>query len=549
MPSAALIFFPCLVLKTGDDGYILYPDGSGAIYEIPEKPSMGNILTKDIYTVMDSTLDAQLANEEQGKKNVMLPVFGIRNGDQSVFAIITEGQENMQVNLAPNGHMYTDLNRVYATVKYRKSYQYTTTNDIEVTNTEEEKRAGDVTLKYMFLSGEDATYSGMAQVYREWLIENGQLKQTIDKDDKIPFHIGFLATTTEQNLIAENEVVATKFSDMEQFFQRFREKGQTNFICSILGWQKGGYGIYPAHLPVSGGAGGENGIRSLAQLLNEMGSPLYLYDNFIDVNEYASSGDKKNAVYSIMNTPLTDSASERYAISQALAFDDIVKQIDKMSDFGAGLLFENYGNELYEDYNENSNLTRVQMREKMQEVLQYSNEHMPFTAVTGGNAYTLPYADFISELPISSSGHFLLDYDVPFYQMVVHGSIPYSSDLPGNMANSYNTEKLKWIEYGCVPYFLLTAEDAGRLENSYYNMVYSTGLDSWEDTISQMIEEYENGLSDLYAQKIVSHQYIDEDLRVVIYEDGTTVIINYGSGDREYEGQTVKGNDYVILAK
>ena len=42
--------------------------------------------------------------------------------------------------------------------------------------------------------------------------------------------------------------------------------------------------------------------------------------------------------------------------------------------------------------------------------------------VDRGNAYALPYADAIVNLPTSSSGYSLVNASIPFYQMVIHGN-------------------------------------------------------------------------------------------------------------------------------
>ena len=46
--------------------------------------------------------------------------------------------------------------------------------------------------------------------------------------------------------------------------------------------------------------------------------------------------------------------------------------------------------------------------------------------ITGGNAYALPYADQIVNVPMESSHFNIVDETVPFYQMVIHGSIDYA---------------------------------------------------------------------------------------------------------------------------
>ena len=46
----------------------------------------------------------------------------------------------------------------------------------------------------------------------------------------------------------------------------------------------------------------------------------------------------------------------------------------------------------------------------------------------GGNAYTFGYVSDIIDAPVEYSQFYIIDEQVPFYQMVIHGSIDYSGE-------------------------------------------------------------------------------------------------------------------------
>jgi preprotein translocase subunit SecF len=50
--------------------------------------------------------------------------------------------------------------------------------------------------------------------------------------------------------------------------------------------------------------------------------------------------------------------------------------------------------------------------------------------------------------------------------MIVHGSIPYTGNVAGNMAADYTQQKLRWIEYGSQPNFVLTYNSSELLKNT-----------------------------------------------------------------------------------
>lgn len=92
------------------------------------------------------------------------------------------------------------------------------------------------------------------------------------------------------------------------------------------------------------------------------------------------------------------------------------------------------------------------------------------------NAYALPYADFLTEMPEGGSGYALLGESVPFYYLVVNGSIPYALETAGNLSPDLQKTKLKWLEYGAAPYFLLSGESSEKLTDTAAESLFSTGL-------------------------------------------------------------------------
>lgn len=68
------------------------------------------------------------------------------------------------------------------------------------------------------------------------------------------------------------------------------------------------------------------------------------------------------------------------------------------------------------------------------------------------SAYALAGLEEVVNLPADSNGHYLLDEEIPFYQMVLHGCLPYAGE-PVNYANNTAEAALKLIETGAMPGF------------------------------------------------------------------------------------------------
>jgi len=123
--------------------------------------------------------------------------------------------------------------------------------------------------------------------------------------------------------------------------------------------------------------------------------------------------------------------------------------------------------------------------------------------------------------------HLFASRSIPFYQIAVHGIVPYYG-WPGNLRSEPQREYLKNIEYGAMPLFELTKRDSSLLkEAERYNILFSSELSIWEDTV---VEEFKvQGVTMGYLQDIaiVDHKVLDTDVFQTEFEDGSKVIVNY----------------------
>ncbi|NLC68631.1 MAG: hypothetical protein GX754_07600, partial [Clostridiaceae bacterium] len=135
-----------------------------------------------------------------------------------------------------------------------------------------------------------------------------------------------------------------------------------------------------------------------------------------------------------------------------------------------------------------------------------------------------------------------------FYQMVVHGSIPYSSD-PGNLSYDLRYHVLKWVEYGCMPYFELTFQKSINLKNTEYSRLFTSYYSQWNDVIADVYNELNSRLKDVWSESITLHEKLDKDLYKVEYSNGAIVYINYGMQQAQADGFIVKPQDFLVVNK
>ena len=105
-----------------------------------------------------------------------MPVFGLKDGERAWFAIIEDGQAlaNISAELAGKTDSF---NKAYARFNLTPRttiilYGVESTLDNRMVDAYAvEPYKGDISIRYHFLTGDEANYSGMANKYRDYLVE------------------------------------------------------------------------------------------------------------------------------------------------------------------------------------------------------------------------------------------------------------------------------------------------------------------------------------------------------------------------------------------
>ena len=242
--------------------------------------------------------------------------------------------------------------------------------------------------------------------------------------------------------------------------------------------------------------------------------------------------------------PFSNNTNTYYLLSPQAVIHNTLDTVQRLQSLGTiGLSLEGVSRYVYENYAENTRSMRSDTAAFWQDLLASLKNPV---AVERGNQYALAYADRIYNIPTASSRTSLSDEDVPFLQMVVHGSIPYSSNAR-NLFYDEKIQKLQWIEYGCMPYFELTAQRANQLKYTNYNRLYTSYYEDWLDDAVSLYQEFNSTLAGTWDSVIHQHTRLSPNLVKLVYESGKTVYINYGKEVAEADGHTIAAQDYTAI--
>lgn len=543
------------------DGYIMYPDGCGALLnykDINSKPKDKKMYTWSVYGPANISRDEYEKMDDYGIYQAMFPVFGVKNGKNAFLAIASEGEADAEINLSPEGYVL-NLNRINFKFTYRNSFDIITSNISASGNIGSKSGKGikidknmirnDHEVKYMFLYGNEANYSGMANIYREYLLDEGRLKKAIDDNDRIPLAVDFFMGIKEKRLLFDKFITMTTFSQAEEITGELLRKGVAELQIMLKGWVSGGYGRYPVNWPAERKLGGNSGLNKFADYAKNNNIKLFVQTNFINaLNENGGFSAKNDAVRSGNGLIVTDEKNNWFLLSVKKVLELVKSFLNKFSKTTGGIAVEKMGEIVYSDYNAKSPSSRVNTQKTWENILEYMTEEARTIAVEGANAYVLAYADRLFDIPDETSGYYITDETIPFIQMVLHGTIPYTFE-PGNLSSNFTREKLKWVEYGYMPFFELTYENSQKLKYTSYNRLFSSTYTDWLYVASDVYKEFNERLQPVWSEKMIEHKKIDEDLYRIKYGNGTAVYVNYMDKDRTADGFTIRAEDYLVVDK
>lgn len=531
-----------------EDGYIFYPDGSGALIDIKPYPlPTSEAYSYPLYGPADADLDLLEQNREQDIQNLMLPVFGIKHTSGGFLAAVTTGEETATL------HMTMDkVYRAYFQFDYRKyaTVEYNFTGNVFDTKTLSElipdRTAGDRTVKYFLLGGTANTYSDMAAAYRGYLMETGVLKKRA-AGDGVPLSVEFFMGIPSNGFFTKKMETLTSFSQAEAILGDLRQAGVNRLEASLSGWCQGGYDMLPTRPKAEGKLGGSSGLSSLAAACAEGGVNLFANMDFL----YARDGvgkfnAKKDTIRDRLGKLITDKEEELYLLNPARTLrGSLDKALDGL-DSRISLHLLSVGSVAVPDVQRNAYTDRKAAVEAYRENLAYLAGKRKNLAVGGGNAYVLPYATRLYDIPDKDSGYYQNSAAVPFYQMVVHGCVDYSS-LAGNLSYNDAYQKLRWVETGSIPHFLITHENPIRLKETSYNRIFSSQYTAWKEAMTAVYQEFNQRLSGVWNQTIERHDRLSADVVRLTYSDGSRTYINYGDSAAQADGQTIPAMDYVVI--
>lgn len=541
-----------------EEGYLFIPDGIGALIafgeEHPYRVGQGSY-TKPVYGTDPSRFQdsASLPTAD-----IRLPVFGIKSGEQALFAVIENG-ETASVNAHKSGYE-TSYSNVYASFQYRASDIFVMGNSQSATpnymyQTTPEFR-GDFTVRYFPLSGEDANYSGMARRYNRYLQETTGMEKAYRPLRTVLELTG--AVQVEWSVIGIPMKVVKTLTPFADAGALVESLGVDRLAVKYTGWSAENVRMKPASgaTPLSA-LGGKKGLAGLQAQLAEREIPLYLD---ADLLYYEQSGGglslKGDSAKLISGLP---AVQKSFLLSTLEENEELpwgyftgIRHLttlaeqagDDLEALGAGVSLSSMGHTLYGDFTRPES-TRQDTAAAFAQAAAGLQARGLSLMTSGGNAGLLGMVSAVTDAPCSYSGHPLLDEAVPFYPLALNGLAELST-VPVNRSADPDELLRLCAQTGMSPQFSLFTQNASVVKNTRYHTLYGSDAEAWAEDIRQADARLSALREAVGESFIYSHETIAPGITLTRYENGKRVVVN-GSGEAyTFEGVSVAAGDWAV---
>ncbi len=432
-----------------------------------------------------------------------MPVFGMyyRNTGTGMLAVIEKSESHAAVTASISGKV-NSYNYVYPTFTLRGSDTLamfgTTGNEADIPIIEKNIYGSDIIVRYSMMTKEHDGYSGMARYYREKLEAEGKLKRLAQTSD-IPFYMDLIGGVKKTAYFLGSQYLdvfpMTDYEEAEKIVDDLAAGGVHRLVVNYQGWFNDGYYHDAASkIKLVKELGSKKELEKLTDKIEAAGGRLYgdvafqklsfIADNYDYTREssryYGAGYTVSFGQVNPISLKQTSGLGYRETLYNIISPKFLVRYVSKFSDRInkydiSGISLRDLTDMLASDKRRTEVIVRDEALDIVEAMIQKLGGTGKALMGSGGNAYSWAYMNDLINIPTSGNDFAIIDQDIPFYQMVVHGYIDYSGSAI-NLDDSFDRvdSVLTMIEYGAAPHFTFTWESSSEMKYTGLNSMYST---------------------------------------------------------------------------
>ena len=558
--------FMCSVKNTENgsrDSYLVIPSGSGALMYADQRAS-GAIRSISASVYGDDAAIDQYQNPDNNTA-MSMPFFGAKEGNSATVGIIESGSEFATIK-ADAGESKYGVSEVYAYVDVRG-------HDIAYLQgiwrnkyTKEINDVEPIVIGYYALSGEDASYYGIAKRYRDYLVEKENLKVT--GSNKL-LNATILGSYLKDELFLgfpyKKAEALTTYSQATTILSELKDITTGSLSATMLGFGEGGVNAtkLAGGYKLTGITGKKEDLTSFVNFASDNGIDAYFNFDVINFSK-SGAGFSTTGDAAINNTGINIKVrqfmiSTRNRIEEAeggrigalVARKELKRAVLTAADTAAkydisNIAFNTLGSISYADYNDDDAYTsRKNMTSDVKEYISEVQAKNNKVLVDSPFSYAATQADVLTGCPINSNNDRAFDVDVPLYQIVFQG-FKENYIQPINYAADRRIAFLKAIESGSGISFILMNNYDIELRKQYDNIFGSSLYSDNKGYIKEYLAEGGDFLESVASAKIKSHTILAENVTKTEFDNGKVVYVNFSTKSATVEGVTVPAQDFIV---
>lgn len=554
-----------------DEGMMIVTDGSGAVINYNNGTTSGD----------NNTYESKVYGEDLavGKlfagaitERVTMPVMATINktDNSGLVMIATDGDAYAIEHAMVTGQNVTDLNSCWFEFALRTTDKYFMGNGNEPLTVYEANgiKAGNVSVTYYPVYGEDLSYKDAVNVYRDYLINTiGVQKKTTA--DSAPYYLtlygGTVKTQSVMGFPVDIQTAATTYKEALEIVQKLENEGVDNIKIIYEDFNEAGVvGNVAASFQYSSLLGGKGDYTEFRNYVEGKG-----YDLFpsCDIMEFYKSGNgysfTLNSSKQITKAYATQTPFElafglphltkaTWTILSPYYFTDIFNKLsNSFREEGAtGISLNQASWLLYSDFSrENADGRSYFVREDtigiMQKGYQQLKDNGLKVLAEAPNQYVIPYADQIKDVPLYSSNYDIFDYDIPFVEMVLHGLVPYTTKAINKSADAEEL-RLMALVTGTPIHYELMYENPNKFADSEYDTLYYTNYQGWLDRSVKEYKLFNDIVKSVSDAQITDYERISDHEMQSTFSNGTKIYVDLETGSITVNDQSYNAKDYGL---
>lgn len=549
--SVAVSPYLCSALnEKNNDRYLVLPSGSGALMYTDNRG--------EARTYMEEVYGADLATEEKwqytNSQQVHLPVFGAVDGDNAMYGVITSGAESSSIG-AHAGDLILGYSGVYPIFNIR-SYNTVQVNIGGTTGLKEfvrlaDKRNAEVfEVQYSVLSGEDASYNGIAAAYREHL---GLKSGVANKHINLTLLGGVMADRSALGVPYTDFSTTTTLAQAKDMVSEIYEANKTAMNVRLLGFGNTGLTVdeLAGGFKINSSLGSASQVKQLQDFCKSISSDLFMD---FDVLQFVNSGNGystrddvtvdttdyrvKKYSFDIALRNVDKTQESKYLLSRNNISSAVDKTINTIKNYGiGGVSLDTLGRFAYSDFSENQYFGKAKMDDDVAQVLSNVSKSNLKILTKSSNAYAAKASDYIDSIPTVSSNLKALDVDIPFYGIVFSGCKENSVAI--NLSSEPRKKFLNAIKTGSGLSFVLAKDINSDVVGSVFSAYIASNYEYGKEEIKKYYDESKDFLSSVSGVSVDTYTIIQTGVTKTVFENGVTVYVNETR-------QTVTCEDVVV---